>query len=88
MQEAGILALPVAASSRVLPALCPAGSEGPCGDSAQVMQEGRSLGWSWVEAGRAGGERCGNRECHTGTALSVMCCLGKGGSLEPQSCLS
>ena len=50
-------------------------------------QEGCSSGWetSWVEAGRAGGKRCGNRDCHTGAALSVMSHLGKGGPVEPQN---
>lgn len=50
-------------------------------------QEGCSSGWetSWVEAGRAGGKRCGNRDHHTSAGLSMVGCLGKGGAcLTPE----
>lgn len=61
---------------------------GQRGEAGQCHgQEGCSSGWgtSWVKAGRAGGKRRGNRDRHTGAALSGMSHLGKGGPVEPQS---
>lgn len=40
---------------------------------------------SWVEAGRAGGKRRGNREHHMGTVSSAMSHLGKWGLLNPRA---